>query len=76
MKRFFLLAAISCCCFLAKAQKVDTTIYFGCRIKNGTTTYIGQQNSTDTKVPDCKFFSWPRFPGGDKAFHTFLYKNC
>ena len=75
MKRVFLLAAILCCSFLAKAQKVDTTIYYGCRIKNDTTTYVGLQTNNNTKIPDCTIDSWPKFLGGDKAFYRFLAKN-
>jgi len=61
--------------FFARAQKNNTTIYFGCQIKNDTATYVGQQNSTDIKAPDCSFYSTPKFPGGEKAFHRFIYKN-
>ena len=75
MQRFLLIAAISFCSFWAQAQKNDTTIYYGCRIKSDTRTYIGLQTTNNTKVPDCTIDSWPKFPGGEKAFHRFLAKN-
>ena len=75
MKKLFLIIFILINSLAAKAQKNDTTIYFGCIIKGDTTTYIGQQPNTDAKVPDCTFYSAPKFPGDEKAFHRFLSKN-
>jgi hypothetical protein len=75
MKKSLLIIAISLYSFCATAQKNDTTVYYGCRIKNDTTTYVGQQTSNHTKVPDCSVFSLPKFPGGEKALHRFIYEN-
>ncbi len=75
MKKLSFIVILLSFASFAHAQKNDTTIYFGCRIKNDTTTYIGQQNNTDIKAPNCSFYSAPRFPGGEKAFHRFIYKN-
>jgi periplasmic protein TonB len=82
MKHFLPILLLMMLSQFARAQKIDTTIYSGCQIINDTTKYVGsnkkqywQQLMSSKRYPDCNYFRWPRYPGGDKAFSKFLSRN-
>jgi len=75
MKKPLLIIFILLFSFVTKAQKIDTTIYYGCKIIGDTTTYVGLQGNSNRQATGCKSFSYPKFRGGDQKFHKFLVKN-
>lgn len=77
-KPLLIIAFLALACTV-KAQKTDTIVYCGCRIKGDTTMYVGskpvQFSGSCVSAPDCTYYSYPKFPGGQRAWNKFLAKH-